>query len=115
MPRGGKGVGDLPSSAGFVVLGVRDFRAGRAARRDQFASSSASIDRKETRARNVRGSGIGLSLVRHIVEAHGGRVVVTSPVESGRGKAPGLAVRVFLPAPVCCRRQVRRCAGRSSH
>jgi two-component system phosphate regulon sensor histidine kinase PhoR len=44
----------------------------------------------ETRA---RGSGIGLSLVKHIAESHGGRVRVTSPVtEDGRGTAFTLAI-----------------------
>jgi len=39
------------------------------------------IGRSETQGR--RGSGVGLALVRHIVEAHGGRVTVES--QPGRG------------------------------
>lgn len=39
--------------------------------------------RRQAVAAQIRGSGLGLSLVRHIVEAHGGRVEVRS--ESGRG------------------------------
>jgi two-component system phosphate regulon sensor histidine kinase PhoR len=43
----------------------------------------------------VRGSGIGLALVKHIAEAHGGKVRVESPVgESGRGSA----FELLLPA-----------------
>jgi signal transduction histidine kinase len=44
------------------------------------------------RVRNVRGSGIGLSLVKHIAEAHGGRV----DVESAPGQ--GATFTVFVPA-----------------
>jgi two-component system phosphate regulon sensor histidine kinase PhoR len=40
---------------------------------------------RQARGTNVRGSGIGLSLVKHIAEAHGGTVTVDS--ELGRGAA----------------------------
>lgn len=52
----------------------------------------------------ARGSGIGLALVKHIAESHGGRVRVTSPVtEDGRGSAFELALPALAsteqPAP----------------
>ena len=42
---------------------------------------------------DVKGSGLGLSIVRHVVEAHGGRVAVQS--ELGRGST----FQIFLPLP----------------
>jgi two-component system, OmpR family, phosphate regulon sensor histidine kinase PhoR len=55
---------------------------------------------ENARARNVRGSGIGLALVKHIVEAHGGRV----EVESAPGQGATFTVHVpaapiMTPAP----------------
>jgi len=44
------------------------------------------------RVRNVRGSGIGLSLVKHIAEAHGGRVELAS------APGQGATFTVFVPA-----------------
>lgn len=42
---------------------------------------------------NARGSGIGLALVKHIAESHGGSVCVISPVtEDGRGSAFDLVI-----------------------
>jgi two-component system phosphate regulon sensor histidine kinase PhoR len=46
---------------------------------------------KAARSKPIRGSGIGLSLVRHIAEAHGGGV----RVESALGK--GSAFEVTIP------------------
>ncbi|MCA9624446.1 MAG: HAMP domain-containing histidine kinase [Myxococcales bacterium] len=43
---------------------------------------------------HVRGSGIGLALVQHIAESHGGSARVDSPVEGGRGTA----FEITLPA-----------------
>ena len=44
---------------------------------------------------DVKGSGLGLSIVRHIVEAHGGEIVVDS--EPGRGST--FSIRLPLEAP----------------
>ena len=43
-------------------------------------------------ARNIKGSGIGLTLVSHIVKAHGGRIILESE--------PGKGTRVTLRLPV---------------
>jgi len=48
---------------------------------------------RSDRDREVRGSGIGLSLVLHIAQAHGGRAWVTDAAEG-----PGAVVAITLPA-----------------
>jgi len=93
---GGKVLVTLRRAPGFVVLGVRDHGPG-VPRAEQQRIFERFYRTQNTRERNVRGSGIGLSLVRHIAEAHGGRVVVTSPVHQDQA-APGALFEVFLPA-----------------
>jgi two-component system phosphate regulon sensor histidine kinase PhoR len=106
---------------GGVQLEVRDFGPGIA--RDEISRVFERFYRARTaRDRNVRGSGIGLALVRHIAEAHGGRVTVESGEPAPRAgvqpapragvqpaphagvdvapRGQGCAFRVFLPAPV---------------
>jgi len=52
---------------------------------------------RAVRTTNIRGSGIGLALVKHITEAHGGRVAVESMPEQGSMFTVTLPVR--RPAP----------------
>ena len=72
----------LKSRGGRIQLTVRDFGPGIA-----LAEQRRIFDRfyrsPSVRTKNARGSGIGLALVKHIAEAHGGRVTVES--EPGRG------------------------------
>ena len=96
---GGRVLVSLRRAPGFVVLGVRDFGPG-VQREEHNRIFERFYRSQKTRERNVRGSGIGLALVKYIVEAHGGRVVVTSPVKSNEKGAGGALFEVFLPAPV---------------
>jgi two-component system phosphate regulon sensor histidine kinase PhoR len=97
--QGGKVQVSVTREPGFVVLGVRDFGPGVPAS-EQARIFDRFYRAQRTREANVRGSGIGLALVKHIVEAHGGRVSVTSPVPDSEGPSGGTLFRVFLPAPV---------------
>jgi two-component system phosphate regulon sensor histidine kinase PhoR len=76
---------------GGVALSVRDRGSGISAE-DQKRIFERFYRADNARVRNVRGSGIGLSLVKHIAEAHGGRV----DVESAPGR--GATFTVFVPA-----------------
>jgi two-component system phosphate regulon sensor histidine kinase PhoR len=95
---GGDGGGDggdvwvrLSRAPGGVALSVRDRGSGISAD-DQRRIFERFYRADNARVRNVRGSGIGLSLVKHIAEAHGGRV----DVESAPGR--GATFTVFVPA-----------------
>jgi two-component system phosphate regulon sensor histidine kinase PhoR len=84
----------LERTPGGVMLSVRDFGPGIPPE-EQARIFERFYRAKSARDRNVRGSGIGLALVKHIAEAHGGRVTVEST-----GPGAGAVFRVFLPAPV---------------
>ncbi|HVX97346.1 MAG TPA: HAMP domain-containing sensor histidine kinase [Polyangia bacterium] len=81
----------LARAPGGVALSVRDRGPGISDHEQQriferfYRATSA-------RQRNVRGSGIGLSLVKHIAEAHGGRVELASV------PGQGATFTVFVPA-----------------
>jgi signal transduction histidine kinase len=97
---GGEVEVSLQRSPGGVMLGVRDNGPGIAAD-EQRRIFERFYRARGAREANVRGSGIGLSLVKYIAEAHGGRVTVESPVSPVQaGRHPGTAFRVYLPAPV---------------
>lgn len=94
---GGKVEVSVARAPGFVTLAVRDFGAG-ISRSEQGRIFERFYRAQSTRERNVRGSGIGLALVKHIAEAHGGRVTVQSPAPGATDA--GAMFTVFIPAPV---------------
>jgi signal transduction histidine kinase len=81
----------LARAPGGVALSVRD-RGPGISEDDQQRIFERFYRATNARVRNVRGSGIGLSLVKHIVEAHGGRIELAS----APGK--GATFTVFVPA-----------------
>ena len=80
--------GDLRVAArrdgGGVALDVADDGIGiPVSERERIFEKFYRVGRSETQGR--RGSGVGLALVKHIVEAHGGRVTVDGrPGEGSR-------------------------------
>jgi two-component system, OmpR family, phosphate regulon sensor histidine kinase PhoR len=95
---GGKVTVTVGRAPGFLTLAVRDYGPGIPAD-DQPHIFERFYRAKTTRERNVRGSGIGLALVKHIAEAHGGRVTVQSPVTDTPENPQGALFKVFVPAP----------------
>jgi signal transduction histidine kinase len=98
-PEGGVVEVALDRVPGGVALSVRDWGPGIPVD-EQLRIFERFYRAQSARDRNVRGSGIGLALVRHIAEAHGGHVSVESPVPPVRGGGVGSLFRVYLPAAV---------------
>jgi two-component system phosphate regulon sensor histidine kinase PhoR len=88
---GGEVAVRLARAPGGVALSVRDRGPGISVD-DQQRIFERFYRATNARMRNVRGSGIGLSLVKHIAEAHGGRVDVSS------APGQGSTFTVFVPA-----------------
>jgi signal transduction histidine kinase len=76
---------------GAVKLEVADRGIG-IARRDQSKIFEKFYRAGDPLVHNTKGSGLGLSLVRHITEAHGGDIVVES--------APGMGSKFILSLPL---------------
>jgi two-component system phosphate regulon sensor histidine kinase PhoR len=72
----------LLRTPGGVTLSVKDRGPGIPAD-EQLRIFERFYRARTARDRNVRGSGIGLALVKHIVEAHGGRLAVVSVLGHG--------------------------------
>jgi signal transduction histidine kinase len=86
----------------WVTVAVQDFGIGIS--RDEQARIFERFHRVSTGAvHDVRGSGLGLSIVQHVAQAHGGRVTVES--EPGRGST------FTLQLPVGRRAEERAAAG----
>jgi two-component system phosphate regulon sensor histidine kinase PhoR len=76
---------------GHAVLAVRDFGAGiSAAEHTKIFQSFYRVPSPENR--NIQGAGLGLTLVKHVAEGHGGAVAVES--EPGQGST--FSIRIPL-------------------
>jgi two-component system, OmpR family, phosphate regulon sensor histidine kinase PhoR len=70
----------------FVTVRVAD-RGPGIERDEQRRIFERFVRGRRAGVKQVRGSGIGLALVKHIAESHGGSVRVVSPIVDGRGSA----------------------------
>jgi two-component system, OmpR family, phosphate regulon sensor histidine kinase PhoR len=90
---------ELRRTPGQVCLRVRDHGPGIAPE-DRGRIFERFFRGKNAREGNVRGSGIGLSLVEHIAASHGGRITVEDPASSAGEPGQGTVFCIYLPAPV---------------
>lgn len=87
----------LRQEGGFVVISVRDQGIGIA--RDEQRKIFDRFHRVGTGlVHNVKGSGLGLSIVRHIVDAHRGKVMVES--RPGEGSTFSIHLPIEPPDPL---------------
>ncbi|MFA4923487.1 MAG: ATP-binding protein, partial [Ignavibacteriaceae bacterium] len=49
------------------------------------------------RSKGYEGTGMGLSIIKHVIERHGGTVEVQSPARLASENKPGTSFLVFLP------------------
>ena len=98
MPGGGRLDVRLASEGGCAVLEVEDTGLGIPAGEQEhlferfFRSSTA-------RAAAIQGTGLGLTIAKAIVDAHGGTISFTSEEGVGTVFRVGLPLRVVAPAP----------------
>jgi PAS domain S-box-containing protein len=98
-PSGGKVTLDIHAGDEDIEITVADTGAGIAAEFlpvifDKFRQAESGTNRR------VGGLGLGLTIVKHLVEAHGGQVAVES-----RGEGQGATFRVRLPLETVADRQ----------
>jgi len=89
-PRGGKVFVETDSKNGFATIAVRDKGPG-IPKKDLPYIFRRFYRGEKHRSRSKGGVGLGLSLVKHIVEAHNGKVVVESELKRGS------KFTIFLP------------------
>ncbi|NJD58518.1 MAG: HAMP domain-containing protein [Anaerolineae bacterium] len=87
-----------PESPGFIKVSVTDTGSGI-----DPADLPHIFDRfyraDQSRAHASGGSGLGLAIVKQLVEAHGGKVSVSSPIFS-KGDQPGYGTRFTFTLPI---------------
>jgi signal transduction histidine kinase len=88
---------EAQATPGHVVLRVTDAGPGiPEAERDRVFSPFYRIDRARTPGPTGGGFGLGLTLVRRVVEVHGGTIAIETASEAGRATA-GCRVTMTLP------------------
>jgi signal transduction histidine kinase len=73
---------DLEHVGNNIIVAVRDRGLGIPAK-EQRAIFEKFVRGAESKARRIKGTGIGLALVRRIVQAHGGEIRVSSQPGDG--------------------------------